>query len=133
MRVATLHFIVFILVSLVVFIAILGVALRRRSAPVGRGKLAGVAFVVVVVGMVFAKWGANFGLSWIVYYGLPAAVTVLLPPIAFRMRGREILEYVLMASVNAPIIHAVFSFFFGWNEYMPFIHIPSLWDSHAAS
>jgi heme A synthase len=121
-----LHFFAFMLVSLVVFVAILRVALRKRPLPPGLGAVAAVSFILVVLGMGFAKWGANAGLHWAFYYGLPAAVTILLPPLYFRMRGREIAEYVLMASVNAPVIHVVFSFFLGWHEYMPFIHVPSL-------
>ena len=122
-----LHFLVFVLVSLVVFVAMVRVSLRRRAAPPDKGRVAIAAFLVVVVGMVFAKWGANTGLHWSVYYGLPAAMTVFLPPVLFRMRGWEILEYLVMASLNAPAIHVVFSLLFGWNEYMPFLHIPSLW------
>jgi hypothetical protein len=122
-----IHFVVFILVSLVAFVATVRFALRRRVTPLGGGKLAVVAFIVVVVGMVFAKWGANIGLHWIVYYGLPAAITILLPPLVFRMRGREVVEYLVIASLNAPVIHVFFSFFFGWHEYMPFIHVPSMW------
>lgn len=128
-----MHFIVFMLVSLIVFLAILRIALRKRPTAIGSGKLAAAAFVVVVIGMVFAKWGANVGLNWVVYYGLPAAMTVLMPPILFRMRGREIVEYLLMASVNAPLIHVAFSLFLGWHEYMPFIYIPSLWSIAASA
>ena len=128
---ATFPFTIFILVSLAVFLGILRLTLRRRPEQLCRSKLAAVAFVVVVLGMIFAKWGANFGLGWIVYYGAPAAVTLFMPPIAFRMGGREVLEYVLMASANAPIIHVVFSVFLGWHEYMPFIPIPSIWGDGA--
>lgn len=123
---ANFRFVVFILVSLAVFYGILRLTLRKRPEPMENAKLAAVALVVVVVGMSFAKWGALTGLSWVVYYGLPAAVTLFLPPIAFHMRGREILEYEIMAFLNAPLIHIVFSLFVGWHEYMPFIYIPSL-------
>ena len=121
-----LHFAVFVLVSLIVFLAILRVALRHRTERPGAVPLAVISFIVVVVGMVFAKWGATHGLHWALYYGVPALTTIFLPPIFFRMRGRESLEYLLMASVNAPVIHIVFSLFLGWREYMPFLHVPSL-------
>ena len=123
---STFHFVTFILVSLVVFVVILRVALRRRTERPRPAALAAMAFVVVVVGMVFARWGATHGLPWPVYYGLPAATTVFLPPLSFRMRGREALEYLVMASLNAPAIHVAFSLLLGWREYMPFIHVPSL-------
>jgi hypothetical protein len=63
-----------------------------------------------------------------VYYGIPAALTWLLPPVVFRMRGREIAHYLPSAVLVAPLIHVVFAFFLGWTEYMPFIPVPSLRD-----
>jgi hypothetical protein len=42
------------------------------------------------------------------------------------MRGSEIARYVPMAMVVAPTIHVLFSFLLGWNEYMPFIPVPSI-------
>ena len=75
------HFLVFILVSLLLFLAILHVVLRRRPERPKTLHAAVVAVVVVVVGMVFAKWGVNSGLPWVVYYGVPAANTVLPPPL----------------------------------------------------
>ncbi len=120
------HFTAFVITSLIVFLAILGVALRGRTDRPKPVAVAAVAFVVVVIGMVFAKWGATHGLPWPLYYGLPAAMTVFLPPLYFRMHGREAVEYLVMASLSAPAIHATFSLLLGWNEYMPFIHVPSL-------
>ena len=122
-----LHFVVFVLVTLLVFVAILRFVLRDRPIKPSSGRIAVVAFVVVVVGMGFAKWGANSGLVWFVYYGVPAAVTVVLPPLALRMRQREVMWYLALALVSSPAIHAFFSLFVGWHEYMPFWRIPSLW------
>ena len=123
-----IRFLVFIGISLVVFAAILRWTLRGRAAPPAAGITAGLAFVVVVVGMVFAKFGANAGLPWPVYYGVPAATTLALPPLVLRMRSSEFAVYVVLAFASSPLIHAVFSFFVGWHEYMPFWRIPSLWD-----
>ena len=123
---ADVHFAAFLVVSFLGFLAILRIALRRRAAPPSPGRVAWVSFVVVVVGMVFAKWGATHGLHWLIYYGLPAATTILLPPFVFRLRNREVVEYVAMACAIAPAIHVLFSFFLGWNEYMPFLHVPSI-------
>ena len=78
-----------------------------------------------------AKFGATAGLPWPVYYGVPAAATLALPPLAFRMQRSEFAWYVLLAFASSPAIHAVFSFFVGWHEYMPFWPIPSLWDMHS--
>jgi hypothetical protein len=123
-----LHFLVFIVVSAFVFIGILGWALRNRTIAPAKRLVAGVALVVVVAGMCFAKLGASQGLPWPVYYGVPAAVTLLLPPLAFRMRSGEYVRYIVPAFLSSPTIHFVFSFFIGWPEYLPFWHIAPVWQ-----
>ena len=61
------------------------------------------------------------------YYGLPAVLTWVLPPLVFRMRGKEVARCLPMAVLAAPAIHILFSrSFLGWKEYMPFIPVPSL-------
>lgn len=123
-----LHFIVFIAVSVFAFIVVLRWSLRKRSARPSRQVLAGVALIVVVVGMCFAKFGAMQGFPWPIYYGVPALVTLLLPPLAFRMRSGEYVSYVAQAFLSSPAIHFVFSFFIGWPEYLPFWHIRPVWE-----
>jgi hypothetical protein len=120
------HFPVFILVSFVVFIGILRLALNRRSEAPPTVTVLWVAAVLVIGGMVFAKAGTSVGLPVWLYYGLPAVCTWVLPPLVFRMRGSEIARYLPMALVVAPIIHVLFSLVLGWNEYMPFIAVPSI-------
>jgi hypothetical protein len=62
-----------------------------------------------------------------VYYGVPALDTVLLPPLWLRMSRREIAQYLPLAWLTAPTIHLFFSVFVGWHDYMPFpAYIPSL-------
>ncbi len=80
-----------------------------------------VAAIVSGGGMLFAKYGANAGLPWTVYYTVPALLTVLLPPLVFRMRLGAALFYVVLAGLSAPAIHYAFSLLLGWNEYMPFL------------
>jgi hypothetical protein len=121
-----MRFIIFILVSLVVFFFILRYVTRNRSKPPPLRSIAVVAVIVVVGGMVFAKFGNNTGLPWWVYYTVPALVTLLLPPIAFKLSGKELWLYLILAFLSSPIIHVLFSFFLGWHEYMPFIQVPSL-------
>lgn len=123
-----MRFFIFIAVSLVVFIGILRWTLRARPVMPAASIIGGIAFIVVVVGMCFAKFGATVGFPWQVYYSVPAAATLVLPPLVFRMQRSEFTWYVLLAFASSPAIHAVFSFFVGWHEYMPFLHIPSLWD-----
>src|SRR5258708_3442024 len=119
------HFAVFILVSLVAFVGVLLVVLNRRRSPPTLARVLGVASVVVVGGMAFAKAGTSAGLPVWLYYGTPAALTWVLPPIVFRMRGNEVAKYLVLAVFTAPAIHILFSFFLGWKEYMPFIPVPS--------
>ncbi len=120
------RFTVFVLVSLVVFIATLHFVTRHRKERPRLVTTIAVAVLVVAGGMVFAKFGNNAGLPWWIYYTVPALVTLLLPPFVFRFNGKELLHYLVLAFLSSPAIHVVFSFLFDWHEYMPFIHIPSL-------
>ena len=47
-------------------------------------------------------------------------------PIVFRFSLRRTVLYLLLAWASAPVIHLAFSFFLGWNEYMPFWVVPSM-------
>jgi len=120
------RFSVFILVSLIAFIAILYFVIRHRSQRPKGFKVFAVAALVVVGGMVFAKFGNNAGLPWWIYFTPPALATLLVPPLVFKFNGKELLQYLLLAFLSSPVIHVVFSFLFDWHEYMPFIHVPSL-------
>ena len=53
-------------------------------------------------------------------------MTLALPPVAFRLTGRELWQYLVLAFLSSPVIHVLFSFFLGWHEDMPFIPVPSL-------
>ena len=127
-----IHFFVFILVSLIVFVAILRWVVRARPVTPSFAITGGIAFIVVVVGMCFAKFGANAGLTWHVYYGVPAVTTLVLPPLAFRMQRGELVWYLVLSFASSPVIHVFFSLFIGWPEYMPFWRIPSLWGTPSA-
>jgi hypothetical protein len=122
------HFAVFILVSFVAFIGMVLLVLRRRSPPPRLTRILWVASVVVIGGMEFAKMGTTVGLPVWLYYGVPAMLTWVLPPVVFRMRGHEVARYLPLALLVAPTIHILFSFILGWKEYMPFIRVPSLWE-----
>jgi hypothetical protein len=78
------------------------------------------AALISVLGIVFAKYGANFGLPWWVYYTVPMLCTVLIPPLAFRLSVRRALAYVFLAFLTAPAIHVLFTELLGWTDYMPF-------------
>ena len=54
--------------------------------------------------------------------------TVALPPVVFSLTKDEFVRYLAPTFVSAPAIQLVFSFFFGWRVYMPFLYILSLWE-----
>lgn len=124
----SLRFSFFIAVSLLAFMAILGFILRKRLLRPPLRNIALIATIVVVGGMVFAKFGHNAGWPWWIYYTVPAAATLLLPPLGLRLSWSETWRYLLLAFLSSPAIHVFFSFFIGWHEYMPFIKIPYLLD-----
>jgi len=120
------RFWIFVLVSLGAFIAILRFVTRHRSHRPKTSTVVAVAAVVVVGGMIFAKYGNNAGLPWWIYYTVPALTTLILPPAAFKLSGKQLVQYLVLAFLSSPAIHVFFSFFFDWHEYMPFIPVPSL-------
>ncbi|MEQ1487605.1 MAG: hypothetical protein ABL920_03860 [Methylotenera sp.] len=101
-------------------------ALRSRATKPPRLKVIWVALIVVVVGMVFAKLGANAGLSPAIYYGIPVITALALPPFVFNMKKWEMLKYVTLTFISSPIIHIIFSAIIGWHEYLPFWYVPSI-------
>lgn len=124
----TSRFAVFMLVAVVVFIKVLLFVMRKRVHEPDRKLLALTTFVVVVLGMLFARYGyLFFRPPWWIGYGVPALNTFLLPPTVLRMRRDEILQYVPLAVLMAPTIHAFFSLFLGWHDYIPSFpfYIPS--------
>lgn len=82
------------------------------------------ALIVVVGGMTFARITFGTGLPWWIFYGLPALITFVLPPLVLQMSKRELLFYAPSAMLMAPVIHICFSFFFGWHDYMPLFYVP---------
>ena len=119
------RFAVFVLVSFILFLAVLRWVLRNRDSRHWL-RLIALASVVVVGGMAFARWGQHSGMQWWIYYTVPALATFLLPPAVLRMSRRETLAYLLLAVLMAPAIHIFFALFVGWSDYMPFISVPSL-------
>ena len=120
------RFAVFVAVSLLAFVAILYFVTRHRTERPKTSTVLSVAALVVVGGMLFAKFGNNAGFPWWIYYTLPALATLVVPPLAFKFSGKELAQYLVLAFLSSPVIHVAFSFFFDWHEYMPFIPVPSL-------
>lgn len=118
------HFPVMIAASLLIFFLIVKIVLPKKQFKVKRKAIFLLSLIVVVFGMLFGKYGATYGLPWWIYYPVPMLVTVLLPPIVLKLNKVKTVLYLFLSFLSAPFIHAFFSFFLGWTEYMPFLKIP---------
>lgn len=122
------HFPIMILASLLLFYIILRLVIGKRNFYDKLMAIAILSFFVVIIGMLFGKYGAQMGLKWWIYYPVPMLMTLLLPPIILKMDLKRTSFYLLLSFLSAPIIHIFFSFFLGWSEYMPFWDIPYIGD-----
>lgn len=123
------RFAAFTVASGALFLIVVLWVIRNRITKPRLCSVATLVIIVVPVGMIFARYSHIFfhDLSWVIYYGVPALTTFILPPLWLRMSRREIACYVPLALLMAPMIHVVFSLFVGWHDYMPFpVYIPSL-------
>ncbi|HBK89694.1 MAG TPA: hypothetical protein PKM91_16255 [Cyclobacteriaceae bacterium] len=119
-----LHFMVMIGASLLIFLTVIRSVIGREQFNQQLIRILGLALICVVVGMLFGRYGALWGLPWWVYYPIPMLVNVLLPPAALSMNTSKTLTYLVLSFLSAPLIHIFFSFFLGWKEYMPFWDVP---------
>ncbi|MBC5775832.1 hypothetical protein H8S95_17285 [Pontibacter sp. KCTC 32443] len=119
------HFPVMIFTSLLVFFLVIRAVLPRQEFVRKKYTVVLLSIWVVVVGMLFGKYGASWGLPWYIYYPIPMLMTVLMPPFVLKLKKNKTILYLLLSFLSAPFIHIFFSFFFGWTEYMPFWEIPT--------
>lgn len=116
-------FFIYMLVALVVFVVVLLLTMRKRpEKPIL--KIILLSVIAVVAGMTFARITHGKELPWWIFYGIPAFITFILPPIVLRMTKRELMFYIPVIIITSPIIHVFFSFFFGWHDYMPLFYVP---------
>ncbi|WP_016778201.1 hypothetical protein [Anaerophaga thermohalophila] len=120
---STFKFITLIFTSLVVFNLILLMVLGRTNYMTRVNQVIWLSLLCVVFGMLFGKYGTDMGLKWWINYLVPMLMNALLPPIVLRMKNKQIVLYLFMIFLSAPLIHVIFSFFFNWTEYMPFWEI----------
>ena len=123
---AAWHFPFMIVVSLLLFYLVIRIVLGKKEFIEKKKLIVLLSRLVVIVGMIFGKYGAQIGLKWWIYYPIPMLMTVLLPPLILKMNIRNTIFYLFLSFLSAPIIHFLFSFFLGWTEYMPFWNIPYL-------
>ena len=109
-------FFVNVLVALAVFIGLLFFILRDRSQrPIFRIFL--LAFIVVVCGMTISRITYGIWVPWWIFYGIPALITFLLPPLVLRMSKKELLFYVPLAIINISC-YPCFLFIFHWMAWL---------------
>ncbi len=118
------HFPLMILASLILFYLIIRLVVGKKRFKAKIRTILVLSLFVVVVGMLFGKYGAQMGLPWWIYYPVPMLMTVLLPPVVLKMNFKRTILYLFLSFLSAPVIHVLFSFFLGWAEYMPFWEIP---------
>ncbi len=118
------HFPIMILASLLIFFLIIRIILSKKEFITKRKQIFILSLIVVVLGMLFGKYGAVYGLPWWIYYPIPMLATLILPPFVLKLNASKTAVYLALSFLSAPFIHFFFSFFFGWTEYMPFWKIP---------
>ena len=124
-----MEFITLTIVSIVTIILIVRFVLKTREHnPLLKFKNIFLLVFLEITCMIIGKYGANINLYWWIYYSIPLLLTVFVPTIYFKMNRSEVTKYLSLTFLSAPIIHILFSFFFGWKNYMPFIKIPSIWE-----
>ena len=122
------HFLVMIAAAITVFLLMILFIAGRKVFVKKKKTIYWLTLVVAVIGMLTGKYGATTGLPWWIYYTVPMLCTLVLPPVVLKFNSTQTIQYLLLSFVSAPFIHACFSFFAGWKEYMPFWNITSIND-----
>lgn len=122
------HFPIMILASIAIFFLVIRMVLTKKEFRLKLKQIILLALIVVVFGMLLGKYGAKYGLPWWLYYPIPMLITVILPPVVLKLNKQKTIVYLVLSFLSAPMIHALFSFFIGWPEYMPFWKIPFMGD-----
>ncbi len=117
-----------ILASLFIFFIIIRIVLSKEQFYQKYISIIFLSILIVIIGMLFGRYGAIWGLKWWIYYPIPMLMTVSLPPLVLKMNTRKMILYLILSFLSAPFIHTLFSFFIGWTEYMPFWKIPYIKD-----
>lgn len=117
------HFPIMILASFVLFFIVIRIVIGKQEFIEKKNTIFLLSVLVIIIGMLFGKYGANWGLKWWIYYPVPMLMNVLIPPILLKMNIKKTILYLFLSFLSAPLIHVFFSYFLGWKEYMPFWNI----------
>ena len=121
---ATAHFTIMVLPSFLLFFIVIRIVIGKEEFTKMKSSIVVLSAVIVIAGMLFGKFGQNWGFTWWIYYPVPMLMNVLLPPLVLKMNINKTILYLILAVLSAPFIHIFFAFLLGWNEYMPFWKIP---------
>ena len=97
-------------------------SLGRGPGPSWIGAAAA-AIVISLIGILCAKYGAQFGAPWVVY-AAPLAAAIVIPPFAFRFDFWRTMAYIALVAVAVPLLHAAFFYGLGWDDFLPFLRLP---------
>jgi hypothetical protein len=114
------HFPIMIFASFILFFIVIRIVLGKQEFIEKQKTIVLLSIIVIIFGMLFGKYGSNWGLKWWIYYPIPMLMNVLLPPIVLKMNIKRTFQYLVLSFLSAPLIHIFFSISFGWTEYMPF-------------
>ena len=65
-----------------------------------------------------------------IYYPLPTVIALILPKYIFDLSWKEEGIYILLGTLIGLTTHILFSLFVGYNNYLPFWKIDSIWASN---
>ena len=94
------HFPIMMLGSLLFFILIIRIVIGKTKFIKSLKIVLILSLLIVVVGMLFGKYGAQFGLKWWIYYPAPMLMTVLLPPIILKMNSQKTILYLILSFLS---------------------------------
>ncbi len=114
------HFPFMILASFVLFFIVLRLVLSAEEFSQKKKTIFYLSLVVIIMGMLIGKYGAQWGFRWWIYYPIPMLMNLFLPPYFLKMNVKKTVAYLIFSFLSAPLIHVLFSLLLGWTEYMPF-------------
>ncbi|MCX7773883.1 MAG: hypothetical protein N2376_12300 [Clostridia bacterium] len=121
------RFLVMVAVTYLAFLCVIRIVLGSQYKA--KSFLINIVGMITVYGsLLVTRYGNFLKLPVYLYYIIPLLLTVFLPPLSLKMKSDQTLKYFAFSILAVPIIHLIFSFFFGWGEYLPFLKIPSLWN-----
>ena len=90
------HFPVMILSPILIFFLVLRIILSKKEFIAKRRQIFILTLIVVVLGMLFGKYGATNGLPWWLYYPNPMLLTAIPPPVILKLNTQKTVAYLVL-------------------------------------